>query len=378
MNLQEIRYVVLSDIHLGNRNNPTNVIIDNLLNFFIDNNKILSKVHIIFIAGDIFDTLLPNGGKELNSIISWMSALANYCQVHKIKLRILEGTQSHDWKQASTFSTVIKNLTKDIDYEYIDTLSIEYMEDLGIHVMYVPDEYKPTANETLIDIKNMLADEQLTNVDIAIMHGLFNYQLPIKNSPIAHNEEEYLSIVKYFINIGHVHTRSTYGRIIAQGSFDRIAHGEEEPKGAAVMYIREYGENSFIFLDNKRATIFKTITILDNDLISTSNTILDTANKLRPGSHLRVIVNSDNELLSNKKQLKTLTPHVNIKLEKLEDTNIVVDNNNTIISFNKKDEFNITPDNIENLLYKRLDKYTLTHDENKVLVYELTTGLKEI
>ena len=78
----------------------------------------------------------------------------------------------------------------------------------------------------------------LTKVDYAVMHGQFDYQLPkhITGMP-RHDSQKYLDIVKHYIFIGHIHTHSVYDRIIAQGSFDRLTHGQEEPKGYVVSIV---------------------------------------------------------------------------------------------------------------------------------------------
>ena len=98
-------------------------------------------------------------------------------------------------------------------------------------------------------------------VDIAIMHGQFHYQFPRIKLDSSHDEQEYLNMVKHYIHIGHIHTHSSYDRIIAQGSFDRIAHGEEENKGCVVAKIdttnRENDE--WMFLVNDKAMRFITL-----------------------------------------------------------------------------------------------------------------------
>jgi len=251
----------MSDVHLGHRHNKTKTIIEHLDIFFHTYKDRLSNIQIFFIAGDLFDTLLDLSSNDIHEIMIWMSRLMRFCASRQIKLRILEGTPSHDWGQSSMFKTVdsIAEYAQ-LDYKYIPALSIETIEEYGMNILYVPDEWNSDTEETFSQVKLLMKEKNLTEVDIAIMHGQFTYQLP--SSAIKapkHKESNYLSIVRHYINIGHVHQFSTYERILAQGSFDRLCHADEEPKGALIMSIRPDRVDEYEFLPNKAATIFKTI-----------------------------------------------------------------------------------------------------------------------
>jgi DNA repair exonuclease SbcCD nuclease subunit len=180
MRKKHISYLVLSDIHLGHKNNKTEDIVNNLNHYFAKHNQLIKRCDVIFLAGDVFDKLLISSSVEYVVAIQWLSVLAMYCKKNNIKLRILEGTPSHDWKQLKALSTTLEVLNTGIDFKYISTLEIEHIEDLGINVLYIPDEYKHEASETFTDVKELMKSKNLKQVDIAIMHGQFNYQLPIK------------------------------------------------------------------------------------------------------------------------------------------------------------------------------------------------------
>ena len=64
------------------------------------------------------------------------------------------------------------------------------------------------------------------------------------------------------IFIGHVHKSSQYGRIIAQGSFDRLSHGEEDPKGHMRATRKTDGTHDIVFIENKKAKKYITISCL--------------------------------------------------------------------------------------------------------------------
>jgi len=230
--------------------------------------------------------------------------------------RILYGTPSHDNDQIASFTEVAKKLAPDADYKYINTLSIEKIEKLGISVLYVPDEWRHEASDTYQEVLNLLKENQLAEVDIAIMHGCFRFQMPILDGmKFVHKESDYLDIVKYYITIGHIHTPNAYERILAPGSFDRLAHGEEENKGALLCNIYNDGKMDFKFLENTKALIFKTLTYLEHTESDIVNNLKKELKKLPKGSYIRIEIKNDNTLLKNLKEFITAYPDYHIKFK---------------------------------------------------------------
>lgn len=363
-----IYYLVLSDIHLGHNINKTDNIVTNLRYFFHTYHKQLKNLNMIFLAGDIFDKLLVNSGNDYILAMNWLTELVLYCKKHNIILRILEGTPSHDWKQMSSFSNIIKDLNVEIDYKYVDTLDIEYISKYNLYILYIPDEYKHNANDTLKDVKKILKKMNLTQVDIAIMHGQFHYQLPITLES-SHNENEYLSLVKYYIHIGHIHTHSVKDRIIAQGSFDRLAHNEEENKGGVLVNITD-NNKQWWFLNNAKAMIFKTYRIEDNDLETVILYLDKELKKLPVNSNVRLIIKDDDFITKNATSIKLRYTRVNIKFQKLKQDEEI---KNTLLPKELLiTSFNITKDNIVELMDKEMEKYNLTSEQIKIYKEELT------
>lgn len=244
---------------------------------------------IIFIAGDIFETLLYFKHPAVVCVIEFFRRLMKFCAVHGIILRILEGTPSHDYKQAVNFQPLADAFGPELDYRYVQSLSIERISRLNLSVLYVPDEWGGSAEECHRQLEIMLQEEGMEQVDIAIMHGMFEHQLPeVGNDPLVHSSAYYLGIVKYFINIGHVHTASVMLRILAQGSFDRTAHGQEEKKGAFLVHLRLNGQHSFEFVENKHAMVFKTFDIPDQDLDKAVAKLRSNLESVPDNSHVRV------------------------------------------------------------------------------------------
>jgi hypothetical protein len=294
-----LSYIVISDVHLGHRRNKTRDIIHNLDLFFQNYKPPLEPLDYLFIAGDLFDQLLDFGSEQIHEISIWMSRLMAYCLENKIKLRILEGTPSHDWMQSTMFDTIASIVDfKKLNYRYVKTLDIEVDVENNLSILYVPDEWHPNTMQTYREVVELMHRKKLQKIDIAIMHGQFTYQLPqaaIK-AP-RHDEQLYLDIVEHFIHIGHVHQFSSFERIIAEGSFDRLTHGDEVPKGG--IYARIFPEQKqdvFHFIENKTAKVFKTIQIPDKAFENIFEYLNKKIGSLPKDSHIRLKTKSKDKL----------------------------------------------------------------------------------
>ena len=375
MNIDKIKYLVLSDIHLGHNLNKTENIIDNLRRYFRTYHKEFKTLNLICIAGDIFDKLLVTSSKDFILSTEWLTELIIFCKKNNIKLRILEGTPSHDWKQAKVISSIIEKLQIEIDYKYIDTLYIEKMIDWDISILYIPDEYKHKAYDTYKDVKKLLKENKLTKVDIAFIHGQFHYQLPMVQLESSHTEKEYLDIVKYYISVGHIHTHSIYERILAQGSFDRLAHNEEENKGGMLINIFKNGDMNFQFLPNNRSLIFKTIRFDKEDLEEIKNRLNNILKDIPEGSHIRLVSEHEEFFNKNLVTLKNLYPNYIIKIEKPKNKETKF---KLITETKHIDSFAITRDNIIELLDKELVKHNLSEKEIKIYKDELNLIMSKV
>jgi DNA repair exonuclease SbcCD nuclease subunit len=105
--------------------------------------------------------------------------------------------------------------------------------------------------------------------------------------------------VRHLIFIGHVHTFSQYERIIAQGSFDRLSHGQEEPKGHVRAVVYQNGEREVTFVENTGAKKFITIDCTQDLLEETIEEIHRVVSELKPDSHVRLRLNQNHPLLAS-------------------------------------------------------------------------------
>ena len=361
--MSNLNLAILSDLHLGHSKNTAVEIIKNLKAAFPDNSE-TSDLDIIFIAGDVFDTLLNLSDDDVYEIDAWIAYMLNLCAKHNITLRILDGTKSHDWYQSERFISILKIICASghglpVDAKYIKELTIEYIEKYDINVLYVPDEINSTTEKTLEQVKELLIAKGLTQVDYAILHGAFSFQFPEYVKCQKHDQDAYLSLVKELIFIGHIHTYNKYDRIIAQGSFDRLCMGEEGPKGHVRVKVVD-GKHNIVFVENKNAKIFKSIDCIDLTLEETINKVDLEVKDLPPASYVRVISNKDNPIFSNMNVLIKRHPlFVWSKLSK------DVEEEEELVEENTDSEYvpiTITNQNIKGLIMERITNVNISPD----------------
>ena len=307
-----LRVSCISDIHLGNRKNKTRYIIANLDKYF-SNDEHLSQVDLVFLAGDVFDDLLTFSGEDVQYIYTWAARFLRICARYNVMVRVLEGTPSHDRGQSECFTVINeihrKNSGKLVNLKYVKELSIEHIDDFDIDVLYVPDEWCHTTEGTLEQVHDLLRENNLDKVDIACMHGQFSYQLPahIPHLP-RHDEKAYTELVRHLIYIGHIHIHSRTGKIIAQGSFDRISHGEEGPKGFVKSLIHPDGSDETTFVVNETARRYITVSCPYEDVEENLKIIDRAVENLPEESFVRIEAHYSNAILTNLNTLRSRWP----------------------------------------------------------------------
>lgn len=314
-----VNYLVISDIHLSPRTSAE--IINNLTVFFDDFHPTgqFTRLDILFIAGDLLDNLLEFDDPVVPMILTFWDRLIRYCQLHDIKLRLLKGTPFHDREQLVTLAKMVELSGLKLDFKYINDISIEHIEAFDLHVLYVPDESRPTAEKTQEDVQVELDRCRLAQVDIAIMHGMFKFQLG--NIPMnhkVHDEMFYLTRTKGFVSIGHIHTFSQHERILAQGSFDRLAHGQPEPKGGVWIRRNEQGEYQYQFVENKLAKMYVTVEIKGQQLEPALRQIEKVCDKLPPRSHVQVVAKKHHPIFKGLDTLREKYREISFKRKSID------------------------------------------------------------
>jgi DNA repair exonuclease SbcCD nuclease subunit len=308
--MRNIKIVSISDIHFGRRWNPTGTILEHMYEWLITYDATLKITDMLVFPGDVFDRLLDYPSSDTVKIHTWMMEIFRLCKKYNIILRILEGTRSHDWEQSAHFIPL--SAPFEIDIKYVRTLSIEHIDKFDIDILYVPDEWRQTCAETLTEVQGLLSKHMLSSVDLAIMHGQFKHQLPDIEGLDYHDIDMYSHIVKHCIIIGHIHFHTSLGIVVSPGSFDRLAHGEEGPKGGLLCDLSESG-SKWRLLQNKIATTFKTIRIPKSYSIERADELLKKKFAgLRPGSNVRIMTHSSSPYTAHIPFIRDKYPQLNI------------------------------------------------------------------
>lgn len=351
------RFVSLGDVHLGHPNTPTEHIIRNL-NTYVVTDTLLKDIDMLIITGDLYDHILTNADDATHQINEWITRLLFRCAAHRVKLRVVEGTPSHDRKQSRFFVEQAKNLGVEVDLHYAQTLSIEYVADLDINILYVPDKWREHTDTTLAEVRELLIKHNLEKVDFAIMHGAFEYQLPSIVPEPTHCSKTYLDLVRYYILIGHVHHPTRLDRILAAGSFDRLCHNEEEPKGFYSVVVKPGGSDTVKFLANKGAKIYKTIDCVGLDTKALNVTLRKVVAEVPKGSAVRLRCHRHDPANGDLKVIQETYPDViwSVTLEEGEKktTKGVMD---AFKSIDLEEFLPITKNNITTLVVNEIEKH---------------------
>ncbi|MNX74385.1 hypothetical protein D3C86_1058210 [compost metagenome] len=201
-------------------------------------------------------------------------------------------------------------------------------------------------------VQELLGVHGMKKVDMACMHGSFDYQLPIE-SVKNHSSDKYQSIVRHYITIGHVHIRSERGIILAQGSLDRLSHGEESPKGHYRGCISPEG-NYHWFVENTNAKIYKTLDCRESTLDEIFE-ILESCEEFPDGSYFRLLIKRGSVVQHGLKDLRKRFPQFKIttqmdELKTQESAVLIADKCATV------KPITITPTNIGHLVEAHLKK----------------------
>ena len=225
-----LNFAVVSDIHFYHRRTPTSHITTAFWEWIVTHHDKLAKCELLILAGDIFDRFIPSHYPDIKQVNHFFIQLGMWLKRQRIGLIVLEGTHSHDRGQFQPIYTTLTSLN--VEVYYFDSVCVQTIH--GHDFLFVPDNWHPSPLQTAADAAQAVMEHGVAQVDYAIMHGYMEYQLP-KLVEHAFPQASFEALVKHSIHIGHVHTRSKLRKVHAQGSFDRLAHGEEELKGGDIL-----------------------------------------------------------------------------------------------------------------------------------------------
>lgn len=246
-----------ADLHLGHPRVSIQWIADNFEEYVYPK---LIQSDIFFLAGDWCHQLLRFDSVHAQGALIFVNKLLDLACRHNIKIRILRGTYSHDRGQIKVIETLNERWNADV--RCVDIMSIEHFPEFDLRVLYIPDNlpYHDTS-ECLQEISSLLQSAGWKYVDLAIVHGYFSHVLPpgIPTEPRCTFKSTQFDFVSHYVLVGHVHTHSRQDHVIYHGSFDRLAHGEEEKKGFLFLTPNDKDSWDVTFVENPNAMPFITI-----------------------------------------------------------------------------------------------------------------------
>lgn len=307
MKNSELRIAASGDLHFGHPKHSKEEMVARFKRQFPRTAE-TARLDVISIEGDIYDHLLSLPHEAVPVIDEWIVWLLRLCKALDIQLWILRGTPSHDRDQTKRFVILNESLDIGCDLIYVDELKIVWIPKFGINVLFVPDEWTDNADKTLEEVHMLMRIAGIKKVDYAIMHGQFEYQLPPIVKAQKHSSEAYLKIVDKLIFINHVHIFTRLDRIVAPGSFDRISHGEENPKGHVRATVRTGDDYEIEFVETDDAKIFKTIQCRTLTFDESHEKVLKESKDLPEHSHVRIVADIGNPILQSIATYETMYP----------------------------------------------------------------------
>lgn len=259
-----VRILFGTDFHFGSSRTPSLSTLKGVKHAWPDSPE-MAKYDLFLIGGDWMDRLINLSQQSAYEAQEAAIHILTICKKYNIKLRIVEGTCSHDRRQSIMFTELNDRLEIGCDLKYFQDLAIEFIDDLNLSILYLPDEWHHDSNETLRQAQELIKANGLQKVDIAVVHGGFKYQFPLE-LPSLHDEVAWSELVNYAILSGHIHAHSRCLKVICGGSFNRNNHDEDGPKGHIRMEITKGRVRKINFVDNPYAKIYKTINIFDLEI----------------------------------------------------------------------------------------------------------------
>lgn len=349
----------------------------------------LRDAHILFIAGDLYDQLLTVNSKAHRYATIFVSDLLRISAYTGLQVRILHGTFTHDRDQLSVFETF---KVPNARLRVINQIECEEITDIrcndeilpySIRVGYMPDNLPYKRSEEAVDhFKKCLTVLGWSTVDLLVGHGTFDHVVEPGSGhrpPCLFSHTQFTNLVKGGpIIMGHIHTPGRKRNIYYCGSFDRMAHGEEEKKGFYV-FTKDPAEGwKSRFVVNSISTPFVSIYPIGEDVAKITHNFIDQVEE-RFSDKLGYV-----RVLHESPEVRSLLHKVcSQQFPKLiYSSRGIGDSETTVI---KVDEItldifdDVKPDvnNLGHLVYQYLDEHGITEGIPKETIVEKTHSLLE-
>lgn len=255
---KKLRGVFIADVHFDAL--PYKIM-KKSLNFFLEYVE-ESKLDIVVIGGDLFDTKIMMTSASAQLVLDFINKLASICEAKGVALRIVRGTLSHDYNQLESLLYLYDN--ENLDVKIMDKMDEEKFR--GYKILYIPEEYIKDADEYYADVIN-------GEYDAVFGHGSWDFcnfskkgqesEIQVKKAPIL-DSKKFMGCCRGPILFGHYHIYTNYqNKIFYSGSYERWCQGEENPKGFLKFIVSE--DNYKVkFIENENAQVYMTMDLNDS------------------------------------------------------------------------------------------------------------------
>ena len=278
----KVKIAEIGDLHFGIRDSERLYNELSIFKYFIKTNDI----DIVQFNGDYFDRKMNLGEPASLLGIRFFSEVCEICKEKNIKIRIIEGTESHDLFQPRIFT----NFAKDgLDLRFIERAEVEEIN--GLKILYLPEEYPQDSEEYYKEFKNQ-------EYNLIFGHGAWDFvsfesmkengmRKDINTAPVFIWNEWKKTVPHGLIVFGHIHGRNIYkvkkaAKIIYPGAFTRWGFDEISPRGFTyIEYDTDKKYYTYQLIDNTAAPIYQTVDVssleidFDNVSLEEIKTTLD-------------------------------------------------------------------------------------------------------
>lgn len=222
---------IISDIHFGALDAKR---LYTELEQFLEYLEDLIVLDYVIIDGDFYhNKVSANSPHAFYSFLFFKRLIEIVCIKKGGKIRIVQGTKSHDLDQLKLLEAL--NVDSTYDMKVIYSVESEYLFD-DLKVLYIPEEYIEDKDEYYGEY---FKDDDI--YDLIFFHGLVTdaaFYAKTQESGITHKKAPifdtnlFLTHCKGCIMSGHIHTPMVIKeRFYYVGSYSCWIHGEEEDKG---------------------------------------------------------------------------------------------------------------------------------------------------
>lgn len=296
-----LKIVSIGDIHFGNPRLVAEDLYNKLRKYLYPE---VTDAHLVTINGDLYDQLLTVNSSSHICASRFIRDLFTISARTGMQIRILHGTYSHDRDQLKVFETMMGKSTR---CKVVNNIYCEEISDFNngiskidkiLRVAYLPDNLScKLSEEAVTHLTEAITCAGYTDVDLLVGHGTFEHTIPPDSGhrpPCLYTEQQFRKIVPNgIVSMGHIHKHGRHNNIYYTGSFDRMAHNEEEDKGYYVFTVdldKNVWDSKFVVNEDavKFISLYPTGEDM-SDVVHDFIRLVKTAFGDNPSGHVRVM-----------------------------------------------------------------------------------------